>query len=120
MESSNLSSTPPDDGILEMWLRTNGRLPDLPDHGFTRRVLTALPVPDHRYLNRWWWCLTGLVLGGMIALVGMFAPGNTLSDTGIVALQPHLFTPASLLALAVATGSLAYAFLDKLNRLLRF
>lgn len=49
MEPNDLNSpTSPDDAPLETWLRTHAALPPLPDAGFSRRVLTALPVPSRR------------------------------------------------------------------------
>jgi hypothetical protein len=44
MESDHVKPTPPDDTQLESWLRTNSSLPSLPDDGFSRRVLAALPA----------------------------------------------------------------------------
>ena len=48
MEPHDLKSTPPDDAALETWLRANAALPPLPDHGFSRQVLAALPPPTRR------------------------------------------------------------------------
>jgi hypothetical protein len=63
MEPSGLNSTPPDDAVLEALLR-GGAEPDLPDDGFTRRVLAALPPSRPRIdLRRLILCAIGLAAG---------------------------------------------------------
>lgn len=47
MEPNDLKSpTPPDDALFDTWLRSHATLPPLPDDGFSRRVLAALPRPQ--------------------------------------------------------------------------
>lgn len=120
MEPTNLNSSAPDDAAFDSWLQTNNQLPELPDDGFTQRAISALPVPDRRYVQRSWYCAAGLVVGTLLALTGTLVSQGVIHETEITAFEQTLFSPASLTALAITAGSLAYAFQNELRRLLRF
>lgn len=120
MEPNNLNSPAPGDAALEGWLRTSAPLPPLPDDGFSRRVLTALPPPVPRFSARTWACVGGAVVGVVIAGIGA-ATGSTPAP-GPVLVAPEmdlLKQVAGPAALGVAALSLWFALRDQLQQLLR-
>lgn len=44
MEPADLNRPAPDDAQLDAWLNANAAIAPLPDHGFSQRVLRALPL----------------------------------------------------------------------------
>lgn len=119
MESSNLTPSPSDDVALETWLRTNSRLAQLPDAGFTTRVVTALPRPDRHHFHRWWFSLAGLIVGSTIAVAGILHSGETAEMTTHPIFEGSYFVSTILTTLAVTISSLLYAFRDELQRIVR-
>ncbi len=121
MEPADLNPTPPDDPALEAWLRSGTALPPLPDHGFSHRVLAALPPPPAPVSSRVWACAVGAGAGlgvvalamvkGDILLPALSAPNPLAEDLA--------HTVATPLALALAVLSLWFAFRHRWQRLLR-
>lgn len=67
MEPSDMNHAAPEEQI-DSWLRAHTQ-PDLPDNGFTLRVLEALP-PKQRSLfaqRRTWLIVAGFAAGGFVA-----------------------------------------------------
>lgn len=128
MEPANIKSVPPDDAQLEAWYRTNISSPSLPDDGFSRKVLAALPPPARsRRAKRQIFILTGLVVGAAVALVGaMFASAGSIpNDLSAFEFQftnacYQIATPAFGWALGVTLLSLVIAFPQQLLRRLRY
>jgi hypothetical protein len=125
MEPTNLKPTPPDDAALEAWLRANAALPVLPDDGFSRRVLTALPETVQRaHAKRQLVCLGGALMGSAVAWLGMQHPGSpppdlTTLDTALTEAFTQLANPAVGWALALAAASLLFAFRRELRPLVK-
>lgn len=120
MEPTNLNSTPPDDDALEAWLRANSSLPPLPDDGFSRRVLGALPRAFQRRVQRSVSCMAAVILGSALALLGVVASGRAVTDDLFVSLDNPLAAPPALVALVVAAGSVWFAFRRRVRRLARW
>ena len=123
MEPTDLKPTPPEDAALEAWLRKNSALPALPDDGFSRRVLGALPRPVQPRFSRHWFVLGGLATGIAVTVVGTLAsglPGELPSiDAALTQAVNQLFTWPALTALGLAVLSVGYAFRDRLRLLPR-
>ena len=114
MEPTDLKNDPPADAQLEAWLRSGAASAPLPDDGFTRRVLAALPPPratSHRLM----FCLAGASVGAAVALLnGRDWPGfATGFATGVQSLATA-FGPLDDLrvgcALVLALASVLFAF----------
>ncbi len=113
MEPDHLNPPLPDDSRLEAPLRQPA--PAMPDDGFSRRVLAALPgrKPARRPGLRLVFCTAGAVVGLIIAFrdvtaspegfSGLAELGQTISGLGEI-----FSTPGVLLALAVTAGSLLF------------
>jgi hypothetical protein len=117
MESADLK-TPSGDPQLEAWLRASSSLPPLPDDGFSRGVLAALPPPPPRISRRAWVCAAGALMGSAVALIGaMTAPAGWPAFT-LAELDPvqQLTVPA---ALGIAALSLWFALRGRPQQLLR-
>lgn len=126
MEPSNVNDPefdPTDDGRLQAWLRSVQQ--PLPDEGFSRRVLAALPPPRCASAPVWSRpvaCTIGLLAGVSFAwqrieTAGGFSPGGgqwrrTLEEALWKFDTPMAPTTQTALtiALAVAAVSMAYAF----------
>jgi hypothetical protein len=121
MESNDLKANRPDDAQLEAWLRTSASLPSLPDEGFTRDVLAALPPPvQTRVTARALACLAGALVGIGIA-VFQFQQTSDLPrfDEALLASLERLSQPTVGLAVGVTLLSLAYVFWSELRSLVR-
>lgn len=117
MEPNDLKSTPPDDAQLEAWLRAGAMLPPLPDDGFSRRVVAALPPPSPRFPPRVWVCGAGALLGvGVMVIAAVTSPPATAFNPAVPDLLEALALPV---ALAVAALSVWFAFRDRLGFLPR-
>ena len=117
MEPANLKSNSPDDD-LEAWLHAHAAGPTLPDDGFSRRVLAALPSLSPRPASsslRWGLCLAGALAGGAMAFLSARqnpgAPQN-LPDLlqSLIAASVSLSDPSVGSALAVTVVSLAFVY----------
>lgn len=121
MEPNDLKpNPPPDDAHLDGWLRANAALPPLPDDGFSRRVLTALPAPARRSAR-----LVVIALGAVVGIgfaaikfatgapVEFYLPavGPEFADTLVQLTDPRLHT-----ALGVTVVTLAFVFWRDLRR----
>jgi hypothetical protein len=111
MEPNDLNSTPNDDSRLEMLLGQPA--PAIPDHGFSTRVLAALPprTPARRPGLRLAFCSVGAAIGLVAAwLIGATSAGlagpDELAQTG-GRLVDIFSNPNVLLALTIAAASLA-------------
>ena len=92
MEPTDLKNDSPESVQLETWLRSEAAATPLPDDGFSRRVLAALPARTPRLSRqRLWFCLGGALLGVIVTLVGLQRPGSLAVD--LPALGP-VFTQA--------------------------
>ena len=112
MEPANLNTPTPDDEKLVRVLRsTEGE--QLPDDGFSARVLAALPPPRPAPLfSTREWLLGGIALG----LLLLFAPHslttdlttltNSAGESAVALLATLLEEPAALVVLAVTVGVL--------------
>jgi hypothetical protein len=118
MEPTDLKSTPPDDAQLEAWLRANATTVPLPDDGFSRRVLAALPAKAGRSVaKRRLFCLGGGLLGTAVALLGAATSGNLPAiEPAFIDALGQLATPAAGWAFGITAISLWFA----LRRQLRF
>lgn len=65
MEPANLNPNPDDE--LEAFLRLAPA--PLADHGFSARVVAALPAPSRRHSSRMWLCIAGGVTGSIVAVI---------------------------------------------------
>lgn len=119
MEPNDLKPTPPDEAALEAWLRTSAALPPLPDDGFSRRVLAALP-PAPRSSRRILFCLAGAFVGAVVAAFPFFHVSDlpALNATLLHTLE-QLAQPAVGIALGLTLASLGYVFWSELRRLVR-
>lgn len=123
MEPTDLKNDSPESVQLETWLRSEAAATPLPDDGFSRRVLAALPARTPRLSRqRLWFCLGGALLGVIVTLVGLQRPGSLAVD--LPALGPvftqavsQLATPAVGGALGLAVLSLGFAFRRELRPL---
>lgn len=126
MEPDNLNPPPPsNDTRLEAWLRTNTALPPLPDDGFSRRVLAALPAPQRTpgVSPRLCAIAAGATLGIGFAALKLFtaAPDEfSLPVLGPEAADAfeHLTDPKLHVALGVTVLTLGFAFWRKLRQLM--
>lgn len=119
MEPTDLKSNPSDDAAFETWLRAQTSLPPLPDAGFSNRVLAALPRAFQRRVQRSVVCMAAVILGGALALVGVFGAGPAVTDELFVSLNNPLTAPPALIAIAVTASSLWFAFRHRLRLPLR-
>jgi len=111
MESPDLNPSPAPDDAADTWLRANHSLPPLPDAGFSRRVLAALP-PARRRFSRTRFCLAGLAAGLVVALAGLAwggVPSLATLDSELTESTGRLLTSPALGALGVAAISVWYA-----------
>ena len=112
MEPANLNSPTPDDEKLARFLRsTDGE--QLPDDGFSARVLAALPLPRPAPLFTGRdWLIGGAVIGALLLLAprGLTADltvaTNTAGDSLLTLLTTLIEEPAVLIVLAVTVGVL--------------
>jgi anti-sigma factor RsiW len=126
MEPTDLKPIPPDDAELEAWLRASAALPSVPDHGFTQRVLTALPArAARRSAQRSWFCAGGALVGIVVAILGALSSGSL--PASLPALEETMLGPLARLsvadfglALGVTLLSLSFAFRDRLRLLPRW
>ncbi len=124
MEPSNLNPNPrPDDEQPDAWLRRHASLAPLPDDGFSRRVLTALPPPARRprASARLWVILLGAAAGTGLAAFKSFTTASV--EFGWSALGPEttatlaqLTDPQLHVALGVTVLALAFAFWPEVQR----
>ncbi|HTX64840.1 MAG TPA: hypothetical protein VMD31_03650 [Opitutaceae bacterium] len=129
MEPTDLNHSS-DDARLEAWLRSGNAGAQLPDDGFTARVLAALPPPSAARLavrrrgarRRSWLLLIGTALGCAAA----FSGGTAGLARGADALLPafvtaarQLATPSLGLAAAATAASLVIAYWPDLVRRVR-
>jgi hypothetical protein len=120
MEPNDLKSPAPDDA-LEAWLRTSSSLPPLPDDGFSRRVLAALPPPASRLSRRTWFCAGGALIGAVITVIGAATTPTAAAGPAFTAPELDLIGQLALpAALGVAALSLWFALRDRLPQLLRW
>ncbi len=112
MEPANLNSPTPDDEKLAQFLRsTEGE--QLPDDGFSARVLAALPPPRPAPLfSTREWLLGGFALGLVLLLAPHSLPADltiltaTTGDSLLTLLTALLDEPAALVVIAVTVGTL--------------
>lgn len=117
MEPNDLKSTPPDDAVIEAWLRAHVSLPALPDNGFSHRVLTALPVPARcsRASPRRLAILLGAVVGTGLAAFKVFTVAPVEFSLSPIAPEAtdalaQLADPKLHMALGVTIITLAFVF----------
>lgn len=131
MEPSDLTSSSPEDARIADLLRRHH--PALPDDGFSRRVLAALP--DERNpsssRSRWIVCAIGAAVGLAVAAGAARSPEAwtaasgqlriALSTTSGRLAETSPETPIGLaLALVVTAASWLFAFRPRRSRILRF
>jgi len=114
MESADLNSSQPSDAALEKFLSTPEA--ELPDNGFTHRVLQALPeVKAKRALTPTpWYFYLRLVLASLGTAAGIVLSWPQLQavDFGKWETQiSALANPAILVLAAIAVLSVAYALI---------
>lgn len=93
---------------LDRMLRGDARI-DIPDEGFTARVLGALP-PAAARSNPWLkpvLVLGSAALGGLLAI--LFAPGSASLAEGFLDLAQARLTPAAITGLAMSGALLLSA-----------
>lgn len=120
MEPANLNSRPPDEDRLADLLKSGS--PDLPDAGFSQRVLAALPPPRRRLLP--WSSLLWAGAAAALALVIVQGMGGSVLNADIgawtsqagAALERLLADPWSAGALLVAAAALALAWTEEAYR----
>ena len=122
MEPEDLKSPPPDDASFEAWYRAHATRPPVPDHGFTGRVLAALPPPRKQISSqRGRFCLAGALLGGAIAWSGGLL--EALGRPGLEVAHAGAWSPAASPGLGLALGlvvvSLFFVYRDLLWRRIR-
>lgn len=119
MESPDLKSRPSDEDPLDALLRRP--LPPLPDHGFTRGIMEALPPPTParrpvsvRLIVVVLSALAGIVLAGIAALksgsMGTLGAELQSIDATVLQTAAALKDPTFLIACVVTAGSLFYVF----------
>jgi hypothetical protein len=129
MEPANLnssSSASGDDARLEAFLRQP--LPELPDDGFSRRVLAALPERRSPYArNRALACCAGLIVGsawawrqialtgGMTDLTGEFEKAAHATSAAFNHFATPQTTEGLWIATAVTSATLLFAFRQNLR-----
>ena len=105
------------DPVVEAWLQANARSAPLPDHGFSDRVLRALPAPRVRRAprDRWLFCTGGAAAG--LAVAGFAFVGGHGSAQDIASALRQMSDGAGTLscgpaglAASIAALSLAYAY----------
>jgi hypothetical protein len=122
MEPANMNPHPDRaDAHLEALLREPA--PAVPDDGFSARVLTALPPPVGTPLP---WTRVAICTGlavtlTMVALilagpVDAWAASWSLVESALAPVAAQLLDPKVLIALAVATASVSYAFWSSSGR----
>lgn len=110
MEPAHLTPPSEDDPRLEALLRQP--VSPLPDHGFTARVLAALPPPRApRSQVRVLAAVAGGLAGLLVALLPLgpaadLTPAVATLGQALLALGTLCFDPTVLLAVGVASGSL--------------
>lgn len=125
MEPTDLNSSASDDARLEAWYRTDLSAASLPDDGFTRRILFALPNSSRRNARRRiWFCLAGTALGTAVAILGMATSQSGAVDfsslgTKIAAACAGLDRLEVGCAVVIGLGSLWFAFRPRLRLLPR-
>lgn len=123
MEPNDLNSpAPAEDAQLDAWLRTHAALPPLPDDGFSRNVLAALPPPQKsRTMSRRLAIALGAVAGIGFAAWQFFA-GTPVEfnlpapDPEIATVLAQLADPKLHTALGVTVLALAFVFWRDLRR----
>lgn len=119
MESPDLKSRPSDEDPLDALLRRP--LPPLPDHGFTRGIMEALPPPAPvrpqlpiRLLLVLLSAFAGVVLACLAALytgsLGSLSAEFQAIDATLLQTIALLKDPMLLIACAITAGSLVYVF----------
>lgn len=119
MESPDLKHRPSDEDPLDALLRRP--LPPLPDHGFTRSIMEALPppAPKRKALpSRLLVVVLGALAGIALMLIAALQGGSmgTLSaelqsiDTTLLQTAAILKDPMLLVACVITAGSLFYVF----------
>jgi hypothetical protein len=123
MEPNDLKSTPPDDAPFEAWLRASAALPPLPDDGFSRRVLSALPAPAGRspVSPRLLSILLGAALGAALAAYKAFTAAPVefvlpVPSPGATDALAQLADPKLHVALGVTVLTLAFVFWRDVRR----
>ena len=113
MEPADLNSPSPDDARLDAWLRDSSALPPLPDNGFSRRVVAALPRQDRRRsLSTAAYLIGGAAGLAFAAWQGAFSSGWTAAEAAGGAgldLWQMLTDPMLFLAVVIATASALFA-----------
>lgn len=126
MEPADLNSLPPNDARLEVWYRAKISAASLPDDGFSRRVLSALPAPAKQAdTKRRLFCLIGALAGAGVAWLGASNSPDVLTNLSVIdaALTDvflKLATPAVGGALGLTAICLWCVFGRALRPLLRF
>lgn len=124
MESSDLTPPLPDDERLHAVFREVA--PPLPDDGFSVRVLAALPAP--RSSRTPIWRTVAILIGAAVGFVFAWQPiaawashppdvesfRRSVAQLGASLTDPHLW-----LGVALALGSLLYAFMSSARNRLR-
>ncbi len=110
MEPEHLIPPSEDDSRLEALLRQPAS--PLPDHGFTARVLAALPPPRApRSQARMLAAVAGGLAGLLVALLSLgptpdLTPDVAMLGQALLALGTLCFDPTVMLAVGVAAGSM--------------
>lgn len=122
MEPADLKSPSPDDASFEAWYRAHATRPPVPNHGFTGRVLAALPPPRRQITSqRGRFCLAGALIGSAIAWSGGLL--EALGRPGLVVEQVGVWTPTASPGLGLALGlvvvSLLFVYRDLVWRRVR-
>ena len=116
---------PSDDAQLEAWYRSNVSAAPLPDDGFSRRVLAALPAPAHRAaIQRRLFCLAGALTGAVVALGGALGSGTFPVDPAALEAEisagfARLADPAVAWALGITALSWCFVFRPRMRLLAR-
>jgi len=120
MEPSNLNPRDPDDIRLESLIRASAS-PELPDAGFSSRVVAGLPKSAGS--ARWWtqrnfFMIAGAGAGLAVALLAGGSPA-AVSDIGpilssaIASLSSVIDQPGAIIALALGVGIVALLYGDE-------
>ena len=115
MEPTDLNSPSDADRRLEALLRQ--AQPELPDHGFSTRVLAALPREKTvgRMPSRLMLCTIGSVAGAVFAVGHGITPSELDAaadrlNESLASVAPLATNPGLLAALAITGASLLFAF----------